>query len=240
MRKIVLICAVLCISCSVALADTITFSGISPNGGNPVSAAAVVTTGNGTVTIVLNNLQGNFSNAGQLLSDFSVDLSDSSTATPTVTSNGNLINVGSFKDTPPGQVTSAGTGPSLWTPSFAAGIPSGESVSLNGLNGNFGLGPSHLVIGAACTGGNYCDADGSIAGNGPHNPMYQGTLTFTITGFTGITSSTTASNAVFSFGTTAGDDVPGSVVPEPASLLLFGTGLLGLGLIVRRKFARAA
>lgn len=42
--------------------------------------------------------------------------------------------------------------------------------------------------------------------------------------------------------TTAGgvDAAPHTVTPEPASLLLFGSGLLGLGFFVRRKFGHSA
>ena len=63
-----------------------------------------------------------------------------------------------------------------------------------------------------------------------------------------ITASTVVSNVVFSFGTTAdASNVPGgggggggfSVVPEPGSALLLGSGMLGM-LVFLRKFAKSA
>jgi hypothetical protein len=187
------------------------------------------------VTIQLNNWTDNFKDAGQLLSDFSVKLSDSSFATPIVTSTGSLITVRSG-----GTVTPDGTGASGWNFSSAVGIPSGETISLDGLDGATNT-PSHLVIGlqgSGCSNNTYCFANGSIVGNATHNPFYITPLTFTISGLTGVTSATTASDAVFSFGTTPGDNIPGSgsAVPEPASLMLLGIGLISVCLLSRRKF----
>jgi hypothetical protein len=86
----------------------------------------------------------------------------------------------------------------------------------------------------------YSNANGSIAGNGPHNPFLNQTATFNIA-VTGVTAATTVTSATFSFGTVAGVNVPGTpgtpAVPEPISSALVGTGLIGLfflrGRIVR-------
>jgi hypothetical protein len=98
------------------------------------------------------------------------------------------------------------------------------------------VGPAHLIIGPPGSGGTYSSANGSIAGNKPHNPFLEQSASFTITG-SGITADTTITTATFSFGTTAGTNlVPGvnlvhiSSVPEPSSLILSasGFGLLGV------------
>ena len=95
----------------------------------------------------------------------------------------------------------------------------------------------------------YSNANGSIGGNGPHNPFINQTATFTITGLTGVNSDTRVTSATFSFGTTAGVNVDGCVsgtadcggggggqsTPEQMSLLLSGTGLVGLYFIRRRS-----
>ena len=71
--------------------------------------------------------------------------------------------------------------------------------------------------------------------NGQHNPTLEGPVIFSFT-TTGETSIPLISNVTFQFGTTPAN-IRGIPVPEPGSLGLLGTGLLGLGFIgrVRRR-----
>jgi hypothetical protein len=208
-----------------------TSAGAMESGGNAVNAQAVVTTGAGQVSVTLYDLLVNPTTAAQLLSDFSFSLSGTTT-------------LGSLASSSGQEITVAGPGSTVGSTVATGWIfssPSAGSYLLNVL-GAGGAGPSHLIIGAPGAGG-YTNANGSIAGNGPHNPFLNQSATFTLN-ITGVTTDTTVSNAVFSFGTTAGDDVTGclvggpscasSTVPEPISLSLVGGGLLALGLLRKR------
>ena len=73
-------------------------------------------------------------------------------------------------------------------------------------------------------------ANASINGS-VHNPYIDGTATF-ILALAGVTGDTVISNVAFSFGTGEETSVP---VPIPAAVWLFGSGLLGLIGIARRR-----
>ena len=118
---------------------------------------------------------------------------------------------------------------------------SATTGTLDVLAGSGHAGPAHLIIGPP-GGPTYSNANGSIAGNKPHNPFLNESATFTITG-TGITADTTITSATFSFGTTSGVDVDGVATPEPSSFVY----LCGFGVVVlvgryrsRRRTAMAA
>ena len=183
-------------------------------GAGPVSARAEIATANGSITIVLRDLLSNPTDVGQLISDFFFTVD-----------NGNLT--GSFQAAASAQeitVNSNGSttlGPVLNT--VAAVDWAYSSTATTGLLDVLGpgaAGPRHLIIGASGAGGVYSNANGSIAGNGPHNPFLNQLATFTLTA-PGVTASTTVSSAVFSFGTTSGVNVPGVpvavAVPDDAS-----------------------
>ena len=193
--------------------------------GNPVSASGSVNVADGgLVTVTLNNLQTGIFAADQLLSDFFFTLSSApgvplnTTSTPT----GSLVSVASG-----GVVTSSNATITGW-----ALTSSGGTIHLDSLAD----GPSQTIIGSVSNAPN-----ASITGN--HNPYLNGSATFSFT-IAGVTSATTVSNGIFSFGTDAGDNISGcvvggpschsSTVPEPVTSALVGSGLIALFFVRRR------
>jgi hypothetical protein len=210
-------------------AATVTF--VTPTGATtsgPVDASATIGTIANGIIVSLSNLQPNISDVAQALSDLSFTYSGPNlSGTPVIASVGQEITVagnGSFT-----------TGPIVAT-GWAVSSPTSNTLLLNVLGTP--TGPAHLIIGPPGAGSVYSNANGSIAGNGPHNPFLDQFVLFVIT-LTGITFNTTITSATFSFGTTAGVNVPG-VVPIPGALPLFATGLAGLGLLGWRRKKTAA
>src|SRR5438105_338062 len=198
----------------------------NPTDGQPVSAEAIITTNNGgTVTVQLINLLANPTSISQVISDIFFSLSGSTSgsgsASPTATTYINIADNGT--------VSGASAVPAVF-----AYTDTSNTVHLVGI-GSGTTGPCCLIIGNPNGSGVYSNANGSIAGNDPHNPFLQHSATFTLA-LAGVTAATTISNVIFSFGTTPGENV---AVPIPAAIWLFASGLLGLIGIARRQLGSA-
>jgi hypothetical protein len=195
-------------------------------GGGPVDAEAVFTTGAGTLSVTLTNLQANPTDVTQAISDLSFtvssdsNLASSSSNNPTV----NLIDILNHVGVP------AGTGPAGFAYSSTTTTGLFEQIGS-------GTGPAQLIIGP----GPYTNANGSINNNNAHNPFINQTVTWTVSA-PGVSDSTTITAATFSFGTTLGNNIPGISVPEPTTgvLMAIGMGAFGLVHVVRRRKAIAA
>jgi hypothetical protein len=194
------------------------------------SSEVVFVTSAGQLQITLKNLQVNPQDVSDCLSALgfgvsagtSASLSSSSGLERTIAANG------SFTD---GSTVAAG-----WVLSGSA-----SSLLLDDLSGAGHAGPAHTIVGAP-GGAAYSTGNGSITGNGPHNPFLFGDVTFTLD-ITGLTASSTVGNVFFQFGTTDGQGrIPGtpkipSVPDGGTTSMLLGSALVGLQ-IFRRRIAR--
>src|SRR5690242_18186903 len=183
-------------------AATVTF--VTPTGSmtsGAVDASAAFTTTAGQISLTLSNLQANIKDVAQAISDISFTLTGGLSASGATlgTNTGQEITVNSNGSFTLGPTVSTG-----WALST-----SGSTVTLDVLG--TAVGPAHLIIGPSGPGNTFSNANGSIAGNGPHNPFLNQSATFLIN-LGGVTTDTTISSAIFSFGTTEGENlVPGVV-----------------------------
>jgi hypothetical protein len=234
--KIAGFCAAFALITATLSASSVTFSTPSGSqaGGENVSATAIFTITSGNLDITLQNTASSITDAGQVLSGLQFVLSSGGTASLS-SSSGQEVTINSTGTPTLGSVGSTGWG---------FGTKSGSlilcDVCVSGVtfSTNPEVTPSNTIIPTETS---YSSANGSIKGNGPHNPFLEGTVTFDIAD-SAITSDTTISSAIFSFSTTAGTDVTGvttlTSTPEPVSSTLAGTGILALAGLLNLRTRR--
>lgn len=213
----------LALNAAAAKADTITFGVFSPGPfGHAVSAGATVTVSENMVRITLSNGLGNPVGINQALSGFAFTLSTGQKSGSLLSSSGLEHVIGVNSSTNNGVVTT----------NWILQSNVGDGLQLCVACG--AAGPAHTILYS-----NYVTTflDSTIAGSAVNNPFLVGPVTFDIS-VAGLPSTAYISTATFIFGTDVKKMVtihPPDPIPEPATLLLLGTGIAGVAARLRRK-----
>ncbi len=197
---------------------------VNPSDGKPINASAAFVADGTNLTITLTNLEADPTSVSQNISGLFFSFTTGETAGALTSSSADFTKIGKLHS-----VTANGAGSTGWDllSDFSGGL------KLNVLGSD--VGPAHTVVGPADLDGSYDSANGSLAGNRPHNPFIDQTATFILN--VPISQNTRLDKVIFSFGTGPGQDATGTQPePEPASLLLLGTGVGWLA--VRRRSRR--
>jgi hypothetical protein len=209
---LVLIATVALGSAAPASAEVFTASGSNADGA--LSGQAVITVGNGTLSVQLTDTGTGQISSGQTISDVEFTISGLGTV-GTFTQAGTLVNVSTG-----GGETFPGGFPTHWTD-----VISGDTVHLTTLSGGK---PFDLIVGSNPAANNGFDQ---------FNPYIDQVANFTLA-CSGCSVGDTISNVSISFGT-EGFSVPTTVaaIPEPSTWAMMILGFFGLGFVAYRRRA---
>lgn len=224
----------LLICAAPAMADTVTFNVSS----GALSAQAVFTTSGSNLIVTLTNTAASpAANPAMVLTALFFSLAGNPVLTPVSALLGptSVVLYGPSNGGNMGGEWAYGSGLSGAPLGAAAGI----SSSGFGLFGGANFNGANLQGPAAVDGVQYglLPAGGNAGGNAAVTGQFgliQNEVIFTLSGLpAGYTLANSITNVSFQYGTSLGE--PNIPIPEPTSLILFGSGLLGLAAAVRRR-----
>jgi hypothetical protein len=237
--------AVLGLMAFAAVGNASIYTVTAPTG---ASATANFTFGTNTLNLVLTDTVVNPTDVALNLSAFGFTILGSTGITEISASSPDFRTVNDGKST--GGTFSDASGPTTVLGVGWVLSASSAAYELDVLSGTGHAGPANTLIGSPDGSNKYSNANGSIAGNGPHNPFLAPTITLNFTFASGVSSSTIPTSVFFQFGTTdgsgqftgclsGGPTCTSTTTPEPITSGLVGTGLIGLFFLGRRARRKA-
>lgn len=216
-------------------AAVITYQANGTGSDGALAASATFTSSAGVLDVTLSNLLAAsvIRSAGQALSDISFTLSNAPGTLGATSASGQLGNVSgtglvTYTTGSPVRFLGEGPPPPGGTGTFSI---TGNTILMEAIGGGQ---PSEMIAPSIANGGTFTNVNNGFQ---QFDPYTIGPASFVLD-LSGVTANTTVTSATFSFGTGPDTFLPGRPVPEPATLAIFGTALLGFGFAARRRRKR--